>query len=231
MKNKIIVAAGLLLAAWGAYGTVALRAARADTAAAMLALDSLEAVKDTTRLQLVETAQGEARIWERRAVQVTALLDSTNATLDRTTASLTEARVEINNLRMDVVGQALMTEDSVPGAEFHIVQTPYDVQAQVIMTEPPAMRLAIQLDPIPMVLRVGCGVNNDLAKAYVGIQVPEWARIQILDSRQDVGVCNPHLVEPPPGFWARHGDAVAAGVATVSAIWAAKTLVDMIRGK
>lgn len=199
--------------------------------AALLAIDSLEAVNDTTRLRIVETLQGEIRIWERRAVQSENVADSLDEQLQRQTVARVRAEGRIDELETQVHGivfdQAEPGQDTLHGAEFNVRQPPYTVWARAVLSDPPILRLRIQLDTIPLTLRLSCGLQEDgVRRAYASLEAPEWAEVEVTEAVQEPDLCNPGLATEP-SFWGKHGGKIVVGAGVLGSVWAVKTLYEI----
>lgn len=227
--TKALFAAMILATAAATYEAHQERRARIT---AELSRDSVEAVADTTRLRTVRTLQRDVRVWERRAVQLTAVNDSLSEELGWRTIAHNRAVARVDDLETYVQGvigrEATEDGDVVQTADFRVRQEPYTAWARAVMTDPPILALRVALDPIPLALRLGCGVEDDLSRAYVGISAPEWADVRVVEARQEARMCNPDLGDAP-SFWGEHGTKVAIGAGIVAGTWALKTLYDIVR--
>lgn len=225
-RASLVVLSLSAIASGVAWGLHRIETAERARIRAELALDSLEAVRDTTRLRLVETLEGEVRVFERRAVQAEDSIDAVSEALGQTVRARTRAEVRVRELETQVIGiidrEAPTFEggDSIPGADFEIRRPPYTVWARALFADPPLLRFTVALDPIPLVLRIGCSdrFTGEVRQAQVGIQSPEWADVRIAAARQSPEVCNPRApLLDSSSFWdSTPGHIAAGGVAAGS---------------
>lgn len=230
--NRFLTAVIVALLLGCGYGYHMYAAERAARVTAQLSLDSLEAVEDTTRQRLVGVLGDSVAYWERRVVQLNEANDSLGEALEQRTVAHNRAVARVDELETQVHGiideQATPSGETVPGAVFELRRPPYTVWARAVISNPPILNFQIQLDSIPLGIRLGCGLNDDLSKAYVGIRSPEWAQIRIVDAQQDDSICNPDL-DTELSFWGKYGDEITIGTGIVAGAWVVKTLVDVAK--
>lgn len=233
VETVIMVAVMVALVAGPGYLYHLYAAERDARVTAELAVDSLEAVNDTTRLRALNELNDSINYWERRVVQVESVNDSLSEELGQTVVARNRAVARVDELETQVHGIVFEEagEDSVAvqAARFEVRQPPYTAWAEAVMADPPILRLRIALDSIPLTIRLGCGVDGDLSRAYVGIESPEWADIQVTEAQQESNICNPDLTTQP-SFWGKWGDEIVVGTGVVGGVWVLKTLYDIIAG-
>lgn len=176
-------------------------------ARAELALDSLEAVKDTTRLLQVQAYGRIVDVYQRRAIQTENLNTELSDSLDIVTRANTTLKLQVQSLQATgIEGTTDQVEDStetVARVTFEFYREPFAVWAEVLMQDPPLLNINITPDPVLLDLYVGCRATPDgVQPAYVDVSVPNFTRTEILRARFHPDVCNPGILEPP-GLWDR----------------------------
>lgn len=210
----VLVAAGLLFA-WQEHRVSEAREARVN---AELRLDSLEAAEDTTREVPVDVLRENVRAFQRRIVQVREMTaDSVEEDLESDPRFRGNVTAAVDSLVVEEAGETTVEDDDVRLASFNGYREPYHFEADVRVpppnTTPPKMRLRVQLDEIPLTVRVGCGEaseDREVRPAEATVTGPEWATIRLDGLRQSVDVCNRRVVDPEPG-WELYASGVAAG--------------------
>lgn len=169
--------------------------ARADARSALLYADSLRAANDTTRL--VAQLRGDSlRVYARRAIQSEQRADALDQTLGVERRLRSELTFTIT--RLEAQAQTLaeaMGADTLAG-DFHIRQEPYTVQARAVLVRPPTpsrLTVSVQVDTIPVEVRVGCGPAGagGVRPATASVQVPAWAPVGLRSVAQAPEVCAP----------------------------------------
>ena len=162
-------------------------------------MDSVEALSDSTRSRLLDSL----RVVERRAVQAEIEADRLDKELGRETQVRAALRVKVDSLQESI--GAPVTEDTagVRTVEWERYLEPLRIQAKAIVPPEPKrarLDLTLDLDSIPMTVRVGCGeAEGDFRPATVTVTLPPWADAKIEEVRQDPDVCN-------AGFWREEED-------------------------
>ncbi len=187
----------LLLTSWQAYswyrraGDNALRA------------DSIQAAADTTRRVLQETMRDSVAVWQRRAIQLRERSDQLDRALrlERRARVALEARVHA--LALTDTSPTAVVEDSVRRIAFSGRDPPYTYRADITLREFPTpqynLALEIQLDPIPLDLRIGCSPPIDgIRQAQATVVSPPWATVELTYVTQDQDVCRSPALELPP---------------------------------
>ena len=135
-----------LIAALAVAGvqTVRLDAARAAGIRAALAVDSAEAVRDTSRLVRFNGEWDRAladslRVVQRRALQVRQRSDALDRALGLERAARAQLETTVESLRATAKAAHVAVEagDRTRSAEFDVRQEPYTVHAAVALPEPP----------------------------------------------------------------------------------------------
>ena len=185
------------LVGFGLVGAV--RSCRQVSYTAAQALDSLEAIRDTLRVQRVvlRGTTDTLQVWQRRAVQAELKRDALDQAL-RATRRL-QAVVTVTTRPLDTVLTGVSDtdeSDSVRTAEFVGYDPPYRLAARVWIPRPPtppSMALRLGLDPIPLRIRVFCGPKNryGFRPAFLGVLKPDWATLAMDSITQAPEVCNP----------------------------------------
>jgi hypothetical protein len=154
--------------------------------------DSLEAVHDSTKKVLI----GDIAFWTRRAVQIRIQRYSVDKALQQETRAKAALAVQVARLR-DSASAPVKEVEGVRSATFSHDVPPYHVRSVVTLPAPPATGTAhfdIALDPLRLEVRVGCAVPPNRAEirpAYVNVQGPEWATVQLGSVFYEQSVCNP----------------------------------------
>lgn len=167
---------------------------------ALLSLDSIVAVKDTTRLRQVQAYGRLVDVYQRRAVQTEHVSDSLSDALAQETRARAELAVVVAGMDTVVEGEAPEDPTTVPSATFDFYREPFQIWAHVVMQDPPIMNMRIQQDPLPLGVYIGCGpmsLREGVTPAYVNIRTPEYATLNVTEVRYHPDVCNPGILEPP----------------------------------
>lgn len=216
---KAIIAIALL----GMIVTLAAlwQSARAEAHQNALAVSNARADADQTR-ELLRDSSGVT--WERRARQAELERDK----LDRELATRPVLRVPIG-VRVDTVHAEseapVVEEEGVRSAHFAAYQAPVSLEADVSLPTPPgqaSIAWRAILDPIDLTARVSCSEDDvsGVRDAFVRVEGPPWASIEIGPTQQDPDVCS-----PAPGFAFSVGSDVALPVLAGAAEGAAVTLL------
>jgi hypothetical protein len=186
----------------------------ARAAQAVLAQDTAEAARDTSRALHIEGVLGDSlRAAQRRAMQVEQRADRLDATLKLERVARERLEASVLALRATVksdsavedtrgVGVRRSMGDSVRRAAFDLRQEPYTVHADVSLPEPPArgrMDVSVELDTLALEVRVGCGAagGEGVRPASVTVVGPAWALMRLSRVEQAPSVCSapPHATE------------------------------------
>jgi hypothetical protein len=212
MKSKgiIAIAAGvvlLVLLRWVVGRMEENQRAEAKARQAVLAQDSVEAARDTSRALSIEGVLGDSlRAAQRRAMQVEQRADKLDGALklERVARERLEASVVAlhTTVKSDSavddtrgVGVRRTMGDGVRRAAFDLRQEPYTVHADVSLPEPPArgrMDVSVELDTLALDVRVGCGAAGveGVRPATVTVVGPAWALVQLSRVEQAPSVCS-----------------------------------------
>jgi hypothetical protein len=212
MKSKgiIAIAAGvvlLMLLRWVAGRMEENQRAEEKARQAVLAQDSVEAARDTSRALSIEGVLGDSlRAAQRRAMQVEQRADKLDATLKLERVAREQLEASVVALRATVksdsavddttgVGERRATGDGVRRAGFDLRQEPYTVHADVSLPKPPArgsMNVSVELDTLPLDVRVGCGDAGieGVRPASVTVVGPAWAMVRLSRVEQAPSVCS-----------------------------------------
>lgn len=194
---SLLVLVGLAFA-WQQHRLSEAREARVE---AELALDSAAAAGDSTREVLTEALTGQARYYQRRIVQMRKLTaDSVERELETEPAFRGDVTARVDELIVEEEGEA--TKDGgLRTATFAGYHEPYTFEAEVAVPPPagppPRMNLSVELDPLPLRLRVGCGPapsGRDVRPAQATVRGPEWATLELDSLQADAQVCNPEAL-------------------------------------
>lgn len=187
-----------LLAVTCALLLVALQSARARATRAMLRADSLEAVADTLRVTLTDSAA----IWRRRAIQRPA---------PREAVVVVRPVLRLDTVR--VVDTVTVTGDSVRRATFLRYQAPVTLRAEVALPPAPApgtLSATLTVDPIPVGVRIACGpVRGGWRPVEAVVTTPAGVALDLAPPVSDPVVCN---APQSPRWWSSGAIAVAIGV-------------------
>lgn len=189
-----------------------LTAARAEAGTLAIALDSVEAVADTTRRTLTDSLATA----ERRAVQSAQRSDSLARTISRLTARVAPARVEADGTTVVSPADSLTRMVDFTGR-----QVPFTVRGHVTVPpvpQKPRVVLSVTLDTIPMMIEGRCteSARGTLRSASVRVVTPSWVETDIVRSEWTPDVCNPPVMVPAEDRsfpWALTTTALAIGAA------------------
>jgi hypothetical protein len=208
----------LVLVRWGAGRLGENQRAEARAAQAVLAQDTLEAARDTSRALSIEGVLGDSlRAAQRRAIQVEQRADKLDATLrieriarERLEASVVALRATVkSDSAVDDargVGVRRTIGDGARRAAFDLRQEPYTVHADVSLPEPPArgtMDVSVELDTLALDVRVGCGDagSEGVRPASVTVVGPAWALMRLSRVEQAPSVCSAPPRTTEGGRW------------------------------
>jgi hypothetical protein len=205
----VVVVVLLVLVRWEAGRMRENQRVQARAAQALLAQDTVEAARDTSRALSIEGVLGDSlRATQRRAIQVEQRADKLDGALklERVAREQLEASVVAlrATIRSDTVyvargeGVRRSIGDGVRRAEFDLRQEPYTVHADVSLPEPPApgrMEVSVELDTLALDVRVGCGPagSEGVRAASVTVVGPAWALVRLSRVEQAPSVCSPSL--------------------------------------
>jgi hypothetical protein len=172
--------------------------AEARATQAVLAQDTVEAARDTSRaLPLIGVLEDSLRAAQRRAIQVEQRADKLDATLKLERVAREQLEASVVALRTTVRSDTVyMTRaDSARHAAFDVRHAPYTVHADVSLPEPPArgrMDVSVELDTLALDVRVGCGAagNEGVRPASVTVVRPAWALMRLSRVEQAPSVCS-----------------------------------------
>lgn len=200
-KRILAVVCGVLLLVlvrWGAGRLEENQRVEARRAQAVLAHDTIEAARDTSRaLPLIGVLGDSLRAAQRRAIQVEQRADKLDATLKLERVAREQLEASVLALRTTVRSDTVFVTrgDSARRAAFDVRQAPYKVHADVSIPEPPArgtMEVSVELDTLALDLRVGCSVpgSEGLRAASVTVVGPAWAVMRLSRVEQAPSVCS-----------------------------------------
>ena len=179
---------------------------RAADLAAVRAVDRAAAAHDSTRtLDLGDALDARFVAVQRRAVQAELRADVLDGALRLERRSRAELAVTVASLRVRTAGETVHIEpdttlvEGAPGepvrrAHFSVRETPWTVQAEVVLPPPPApgtIDLQVRLDTLPIAVRLGCGSPGvaGVRSAAVTVVAPAWATVRLARVEQESGVC------------------------------------------
>jgi type II secretory pathway pseudopilin PulG len=211
MKSKGIIAIVvgvvlLVLLRWVVGRMDENQRAEARVAQAVLAQDTVDAARDTSRALSIEGVLGDSlRAAQRRAVQVEQRADKLDATLKLERVAREQLEASVVALRATVksdtvyvtrgAGVGRSAGESMRHAAFDTRQAPYTVHADVSLPEPPApgrMEVRVELDTLALDVRVGCGDagSEGVRPASVTVVGPAWALMRLSRVEQAPSVCS-----------------------------------------
>ena len=209
-KGIIAIVGGVLLLVLARWGVARLREnqrVEARVAQAVLAQDTVEAARDTSRVLSIEGVLGDSlRAAQRRAIQVGQRADRLDAALGLERVARERLEVSIVALRATVKSDTVVDDtrsvgvrraigDGVRREAFDLRQEPYTVHADVSLPEPPApgrMDVSVELDTLALEVRVGCGAatSSGVRTASVTVVGPAWALMRLNRVEQAPSVCS-----------------------------------------
>lgn len=224
-----VIAAVILVAAFGVRSWQ-LDRARKDLGAAALEADTLRASLDSTRV--VNVGLGDTlRTVQRQAIQVAAERDAIDKALGLERIARVQLTAKVATLEAHATSSAPVTEsvEGVRSAKFVVDSAPYFVQATVELPRPPgagSIALSVNLDPIPLEARQGCGPANaaGIRSAFLTVTGPAWATVNLDRVEQDPGLCRSPALEPVHGdgraWWRKLVDRVgiSAGLGATAGV-------------
>jgi hypothetical protein len=210
-SNGVAFAAvvGLLLTV--GVQSVRLDAARNRATQAALVADTLEAVRDSSRVLAIEgAALGDSLVVvQRRAIQATQKSDALDKALGLERVAREELRATIAGMQSQVRSDTVVIEaagDSVRSATFDVRRAPYTVHAEVALPRAPQrgrLDVRVDLDTLGLDVRIGCRAANayGVRTAEVSAAAPEWAKVRLGRVEQAAAVCAAAGVAESPGTW------------------------------
>lgn len=190
------------------------------TREAGLVRDSLEAVIDTTRLVEVSVLHDSLRLYERRVLQVAQESDSLDRALKRERRLKAEVSVAIAPIDMQGTSEPTVDSADVRIMAFrNIRRGPVTIDSLYVrsppLPAPAAMRIWARVEPIPLGIRMQCGLKeiDGIRPAFATVRAPQWATARIDSLQADPDVCNP----APHNWWADKRT-VALGTLTLLAL-------------
>lgn len=185
---RLLPAALVLSLLAAAMQSLRLEARQADIARLALTVDSVEAVRDSTRVLLDDSL----RVVQRRILQVSQRGDS----LDRLLGNERRARAVVAaTVAPAHVATVASIEDGSRQATFDVYGKPYRVFGKATLQNESGLKLdwVIRLDSATLDVRIGCANRRDrgIRSAEVGVVTPSWLEARVLSVEQDPEVCNP----------------------------------------
>lgn len=179
--------------------------------------DSIRAANDSTRelSEREKKALGDSLTGVRKlVVQTTQRADALDRALKAERKARLEATVSLPTLDTALVG-AVRDSGDVRVGRFESHSPPFQVRAVVALPPPPEpgqMALRVVVDPIPVGMRLACGVKGvgGVRSAEVVMTGPQWAVFDIGQVTQAREICNPR-VSVPLGQKAKYA-AMGAGI-------------------
>ena len=217
-RDLIILA--VLLAALG-FQSCRLRQEQQRVGEALLRVDSLEAVADTTRAVAVQVQSllGDSiRGVERRVIQEKQRADALDRALGRERIARATVTATVDSLRTILMASGDTTgADSVRRIAFVVDTVPYTGTADVTIPPlaPATLDLRLRLAPIPLGLRLGCGTAvNGIRPATATAIGPSWATLSLDSLSQSPDLCaSPALTKRPRIWpWMALGGAITLGI-------------------
>jgi hypothetical protein len=203
MKSKGIIAIAvgvvlLVLLRWVVGRMDENQRVEAKAKQAVLAQDTVEAARDTSRALYIEGVLGDSlRAAQRRAIQVEQRADKLDATLKLERVAREQLEASVVALHTTVKSDTVFVArgDSIRRAAFDLRQEPYTVHADVSLPEPPApgrMEVSVELDTLALDVRVGCGAagSEGVRPASVTVVGPAWALMRLSRVEQAPSVCS-----------------------------------------
>jgi hypothetical protein len=161
--------------------------------------DSLQAAHDTTRQLAFAQLHDSVTIFTRRATQQEQRADALDRALQASRLATLNAQVRVSALDTVVRTRTVSApRDSLRRSGFSVRQAPYTVAGEILgdsTTRVDAVSLRVDLDSLPLQLRLSCQAANDtpVKRALVVAIAPPWARVALGDIEQSPTVCNPEL--------------------------------------
>jgi hypothetical protein len=225
MTRLLLVVIVLLVAALCVERVFGNRA-RANNVRAAVALDSIEAARDTTREVQIALLHDSVRVFVRRAQQVEQRADGLDRALQATRLARLNAQVRVAALDTVVrVKSVTVVRDSVRRTRFAVRDPPYTVLGDVErndsnqVDDATSVSLHIDLDSIPLQVRLSCAVVGEtpVKRALVVAIAPPWARVRISAVEQSLSICNSEQVSAGEqsrvlGFLRRLGVSLGAAI-------------------
>lgn len=224
-----LIAAVIAVAVLGIRGCQ-LDRARAAAGKAGLEADTLRASLDSTRVVAIGVADS-LRAVQRQVIQVKAEKDDTDKRLGLERIARAQLTAQVQRLEVIVNSSAPVTEsaEGVRSAKFVVDSAPYFVTATVDLARPPGVgtiALSVNLDPINLEARQGCGPANaaGIRSAFLTVIGPTWATVNLERVEQDPGLCRSPALEPVHGdgraWWRKAIDrvGVSAGLGATAGV-------------
>jgi hypothetical protein len=219
-KGIIAIVVGvvlLVLLRWAVGRMEENQRVEARAAQAVLAQDTVEASRDTSRaLSIDGVLGGSLRAAQRRAIQVEQRADKLDATLklervarEQLEASVVALRTTVKSDTVYVTrgeGMGRSAGDSVRRAAFDLRHAPYTVHADVSLPEPPAsgrMDVSVELDTLALDVRIDCSAagSEGVRPASVIVVGPAWALLRLSRVEQVPSVCSASPRTTGSGRW------------------------------
>jgi hypothetical protein len=214
----VVVVVLLVLVRWEVSRWGENQRVEAKAKQAVLAQDTVEAARDTSRaLPLIGVLGDSLRAAQRRALQVGQRADKLDASLKLERVARERLEASVVALRASVksdssiddtrgVGVRRSLGDSVRRAIFDLRQAPYTVHADVALPEAPArgrMEVSVELDTLAFDVRVGCGAAGieGVRPASVTVVGPAWALMRLSRVEQAPSVCSASPRATESGRW------------------------------
>ena len=217
-RDLIILA--VLLAALG-FQSCRLRQEQQRVGEALLRVDSLEAVADTTRAVTVKVQSllGDSiRAVERRVVQERQRADALDRALGRERIARVGLSLKVDSLLARVVASSDTVQDGTRTIGFEVDTVSFRGSVTVRVPPspaPPVMDLRLVVNPIPLQLRLGCGDPvNGIRPATATALGPAWAPLRLDSLSQSPDLCqSPALRQKRSSWpWVALGAALTMGV-------------------
>jgi len=220
-KGIIAIVVGvvlLVLLRWAVGRMEENQRVEAEAKQAVLAQDTVEAARDTSRALSIEGVLGDSlRATQRRAIQVEQRADKLDAALRMERVARDQLEASVVALRATVRTDTVSIErdpgtpgtrgDGVRRAVFDLRQEPYTVHSEVAIPAPPAsgrMEVEVALDTLTLEVRVDCGIApvDGVRPASLTVISPTWASIRLGRVEQTPTVCSPITARTSGAGWA-----------------------------
>ena len=147
-----------------------------------LEITNQAAVADTQRTIYLDSLTAVTRAVEQVAIERDSLAEALDLAL--------VARTEVLAVVDTAAGVDTSTTPEGTPLAWHIYDQPFTIDLSV---KDRALEYQIALDPIPLILEVGCtsGPTGRIREARVVVIGPSWASLTLQELRQVPGVCNP----------------------------------------
>lgn len=216
MRNRGLMMLGALITVAVILPNVWVREQRLKREAGLVR-DSLEAVRDTTRRLTLDRSvlHDSLSLYQRRVLQVAQENDSLDRALRVQRKAKAEVTVAIAPIEMQ--GESAPTTDSADIrviAYRNIRRGPVTIDSLFVrsppLPAPAAMWLWARVEPIPLGIRLQCGLKetDGIRPAHATVRAPRWATARIDSLEADPDVCNP----PAFNWWTDRRTVVAGGL-------------------